>query len=347
MDPVLQVLGQRPSGQWRWDFERAATTRSAVSAVALCNLSILAYSTRATVERYLRDWGGFTAPTHLLGPSTQGFVTSREGAIFITFRGTEPLYLRDWHSDLDYSRRPLLLDAPPQRKVPGLVHGGFASGVEEVMPQLLPALSKLDAGSMARVFVTGHSLGGALAVIAAAVLHFAQRVPIAGVYTYGQPRAGDSAFSGAYDKALGPVTYRYVNDLDIVPHVPPERLPWAPRLRLSRSVHSLVKLRPRDVVRELRAAVMGETFKHVGQVCLLLRDGTLTSDESEWQKREVIYSGTVATLLSHLPDLIQFQLSRTITEDRRILDHDPVNGYLPKLEAQLNPSPAKPHGRSP
>ena len=45
------------------------------------------------------------------------------------------------------------------------------------------------------------------------------------VYTFGQPRVGDRIFSEAYNEELGGVTFRYVNNYDIIPHVPPDKLP--------------------------------------------------------------------------------------------------------------------------
>ena len=57
----------------------------------------------------------------------------------------------------------------------------------------------------------------------------------AAVYTYGQPRLGDPEFSAAFDAALGSVTFRYVNDFDIVPHLPPARMPAGPMLSVPSS----------------------------------------------------------------------------------------------------------------
>ncbi|GMT04642.1 hypothetical protein PENTCL1PPCAC_26816 [Pristionchus entomophagus] len=69
---------------------------------------------------------------------------------------------------------------------------------------------------------TGHSLGGALASLAAA-----QTVKIGHrsssqvrLYTFGQPRSGSYQFSRNYD-ALGIESYRIVYGADIVPHQPP------------------------------------------------------------------------------------------------------------------------------
>lgn len=66
--------------------------------------------------------------------------------------------------------------------------------------------------------VTGHSLGGSLAILAAADL--AKSHKIDQVYTFGQPRVGNAAFATYYQN-LVPNTFRLIDYADIVPHVPP------------------------------------------------------------------------------------------------------------------------------
>lgn len=193
----------------------------------------------------------------------------RVAAASSAFRGTEPLNAADWLSDVNYHQLAL-------KDVPGLLHGGFAHALGDgVTEQMRDAVAKFAQGEKTRLFITGHSLGGALAVIAAALLHFREGRRIAGVYTYGQPRVGDPVFSTAFDQALGPITFRYVNDLDIVPHVPPTRL-------AARAVFNFLRDN-RDLPGEIHAAlsktIKGEEFSHVGKLRLFQSDGSLTSDE--------------------------------------------------------------------
>jgi alpha-beta hydrolase superfamily lysophospholipase len=61
------------------------------------------------------------------------------------------------------------------------------------------------------LFLTGHSLGGALATLAAS------RWPARACYTFGAPRVGDGAFA----RTLRAPLYRVVNGQDVVPRVPP------------------------------------------------------------------------------------------------------------------------------
>lgn len=332
MDPLLNLLNQRPREDWSWNFEPAAEGENAINAVALCNVSLLTYSAQPDVRRFLAKWQ-FEEPRILRGSTTQGFVARRGDIVIVAFRGTEPINADDWLSNVNYHQRAL---AP----LPGLLHGGFAKdmGEQDIVKPMLDAFAELIAGEKTRLFVTGHSLGGALAVLAAALLHFRGGRRIAGVFTYGQPRLGDLAFSTAFDQALGGVTFRYVNDLDVVPHVPPERLPARHVLRAPPHVRDLfrkIKDLPNEAHAALNAMIEGEQFFHVGQLRLFRRDGSLTSDEREWQEREVIYSDKFSDLLQDLPNLLRARLGQLLRAGNRIADHDPLNGYLPKLERRL------------
>lgn len=68
------------------------------------------------------------------------------------------------------------------------------------------------------VYVTGHSMGGALAVLAAydLAVNFSMKV---NMYNFGGPRVGNPSFCRHYDKCV-PASYRVVMDGDIVPGVP-------------------------------------------------------------------------------------------------------------------------------
>src|SRR5262245_13971829 len=56
MDPVLDLLNQRPREDWSWNFEPDTLGHSAVNALALCNAALLTYSDSASVRRFLSKW---------------------------------------------------------------------------------------------------------------------------------------------------------------------------------------------------------------------------------------------------------------------------------------------------
>jgi hypothetical protein len=105
-----------------------------------------------------------------------------------------------------------------------MVHKGFHDALHAVWEiayqngEILPA-RLLNRGDRA-VWITGHSLGGAIAELCAAQASFETHVPVQGVYTFGQPRCGDDAFARLVHAALGQRIFRFVNDRDIVPRVP-------------------------------------------------------------------------------------------------------------------------------
>ena len=93
----------------------------------------------------------------------------------------------------------------------GRVHRGFKEALDEVWQDLLVQIKWLGHKGC-KIWMTGHSLGGALATLAADRYGNAQ-----GVYTFGSPRVGDDVFKENFDAKV----YRVVNNTDIVAQVPP------------------------------------------------------------------------------------------------------------------------------
>jgi len=135
-----------------------------------------------------------------------------ENVIVLSFRGATPTAGRNWITDLTAHRRPY----------PGLrgatVHKDFYNAYLSVARQVNRAVKSLLANCQkCHIYITGHSLGGAIATLAAADLYTV--TPDITVYTFGSPRVGDETFASYYDKIV-PDTYRLVNHYDLVPHVP-------------------------------------------------------------------------------------------------------------------------------
>jgi triacylglycerol lipase len=123
----------------------------------------------------------------------------------VAFRGTADL--RNWLTDLDCELIRVLNFR---------VHRGFYEAMQAVELDLDASLNEAQE---TRLWVTGHSLGGALAKLWA--LWAAGRGhDVAGVYTFGQPRVGDAAFASFYDSVLRAQSFRVVHADDIVPRVP-------------------------------------------------------------------------------------------------------------------------------
>ncbi len=168
--------------------------------------------------------------------------------VIVCYRGTEPANFINWLTDTDVDPEKLTFrlpgpDGTPQQPV--VVHGGFYRNVRAtrylVMGALEAALrgrSVVDgrtpvAHRMEALYLTGHSLGAAMASLLSVMLvaEPAYR-PVAArlqaVYTYGQPMAGSPGFAAASSRLplggrrrLGTRTFRYIYDRDVVPRLPP------------------------------------------------------------------------------------------------------------------------------
>lgn len=123
--------------------------------------------------------------------------TRGPGCLVIVFRGTNDL--RDWVTNLHV----VLADWDAG----GRVHQGFRRALRKAWDELERCLD----GFHGEVYYTGHSLGGALATLAASL-----RPPTA-AYTFGAPRVGDADFAST----LVGCVYRVVNGRDVVPELPP------------------------------------------------------------------------------------------------------------------------------
>lgn len=98
-------------------------------------------------------------------------------------------------------------------------HQGFSSQADAILADLKTQCP--DAGMLRPLWITGHSLGGALAVLCALQLSKISACKLAGVVTFGQPKVGDTLLAQAINQQLLPFYRRYVNQRDIVPKLPP------------------------------------------------------------------------------------------------------------------------------
>ena len=112
--------------------------------------------------------------------------------------------------------------------LPVMVHKGFwdawtrANYNERVMSRIAEIIPILGGPSMINVYVTGHSLGGALATLAAHDIKTAHPAAHVTVYTFGQPRVGNVAFKNEYNQLIDE-HFAVINGLDPVTRIPPGR----------------------------------------------------------------------------------------------------------------------------
>jgi hypothetical protein len=168
--------------------------------------SALAYKDAAEIESTAAAWG-FTLVRFFEVRNTQGFVASDDRCVLVSFRGSSQL--GNWLSNLDMAREKVAY---------GAVHRGFLGEFNDARPALMNLLDEVGASDKA-VWATGHSLGGALATLMAGELH--GRLDLQGLYTFGQPRGVNRRARDFLNGAYGSRFFRFVNDDDVVPKVPP------------------------------------------------------------------------------------------------------------------------------
>ena len=96
------------------------------------------------------------------------------------------------------------------------IHQGFKEEVDKIYDEVESIVSRR--GLAKKIWVCGHSLGGAMATILAQRLEFVGGYDVDTLYTYGSPRAGGPKFRAWCDKHLN--HQRFVNNNDVVPCVP-------------------------------------------------------------------------------------------------------------------------------
>jgi len=190
-------------------FNAAATDFELGNARALMWMSQLAYETHAgsTIGHVSKLWG-FSSVAPFTGTfETCGIVGERLDAVVLVFAGTDPGIWQNLVTDSAF-----LLDRQTD------IHTGFQKAVSRANGQIVDAVER-SRNNNKPLFIAGHSLGAALAALAAQVA-VAKGVEPRAVYTYGMPRTGGVKFRDGYNRALGSKTFRLVHGIDLIARVP-------------------------------------------------------------------------------------------------------------------------------
>lgn len=174
-------------------------------AAAVC--SHLAYEPPQVVLTTARDRFGFQACEFLQTDATECFLAATPDCLVVTFRGTAGL--RDWLGNLNLFSTSASY---------GSLHRGFYFAFQAVRSSLEQILHHMGTGNR-RIVLAGHSLGGALATVAAA--EWLSSFDIRGIYTFGQPRVCREDTANHIGTGVGDRFFRVVNDDDIVARIPP------------------------------------------------------------------------------------------------------------------------------
>jgi hypothetical protein len=158
--------------------------------------------------------------------AVRAMVFSNAKVVVVSFRGSE-MDLSNakqdtWRNWVGTNAQTNL--RPDKLLGPGIeVHDGFATALDAVYKGLAAEIVRQGGFKQKKVFVTGHSLGGALATLCAARMQ-KDGTGSAAVYTFGSPRVGNDKFQAAFRLAH----QRWVNQNDLVTQLPPEVLGYRP-----------------------------------------------------------------------------------------------------------------------
>lgn len=179
----------------------------------------------ATNAEWQAVWVGLTEDRANLAYIAQN---TSQNAFAVCLRGTQVDSILDQLEDLDVGA-VVPFTAGPSHSGSIFISRGSAGAFTDVTnavyipasTNLLQALVELlgDAPPQPTLYITGHSLGGAMATTVALYLaaqNWANQ-PTFGVYTFAAPTAGLQSFADCFDSVFGSVSQRYYNAWDVVP----------------------------------------------------------------------------------------------------------------------------------
>jgi predicted lipase len=233
-------------------FNINATGFDISNAYSLAKVSQLVYTpfekdeeTRLKVINQAKEWGLnqiYLFDYNSAGEDSQGLILANSEQIILAFRGTETSKIQDVITDLKISQIP---------RLNGKVHRGFYVAFSTLWvskltiwkfdqeitdnPGIKEILTKLLTTKKRPIFVTGHSLGGAMAVLGGAACGLELKEafqPEITVYTYGQPRVGNDNFNNTLTSNIKGL-FRVVNNNDIVARIPVDLVKKTPALDYS------------------------------------------------------------------------------------------------------------------
>jgi len=278
-------------GGERFPFRFNITSFDGINAWWLAEASTLAYADEDFVRSRFRE-AGLPEVTFFEKEGTECYVANNDRFAIVAFRGSE-LSRKKEKADLNVVVADLRTDMDfrlTDWEQGGKVHRGFKEALDEVWPDLLPHVRKIQEKGC-KIWVTGHSLGGALATL------FAGRYGnVQGVYTFGSPRVGNEVFKEHFEVGM----YRFVNNRDIVPRLPP---PGA-------YVHvGTLKFIDRD-------GILKDTMIENERPDHSSRDETDGQEQSSQTKRKSSGGFVPAAFRNHVPLLYAIHLWNNIIESR-------------------------------
>ena len=182
-----------------------------------------------TSRKVPRDSGKSSVWKHdsISADNTQVYVAENDQAVVVAFRGSQAPTTLDGLKDWLLTNANNYLILPEGRSgtdfaaagVGARFHRGFLEALEMVWAPLSAMVDQMLKAKDRPLWVTGHSLGGALALLAA--WRFQRNfISVSEVVTFGAPMIGNDAASKAFEQEFPGKIFRYVDVEDVVPLLP-------------------------------------------------------------------------------------------------------------------------------
>jgi hypothetical protein len=200
-----------------------ADPKNAVAMAAACQF---AYSPPEQGTASFKDELGLDA-RFISVDNTQAYLATNDQHIVVAFRGSQDPTSLDGIKDWLLTNALNLLIQPEGKLstdflaagVGAKFHQGFVSAITEIWDSLFPAVEAEVKAKDRGLWITGHSLGGALALLGA-WLFKRKFLPVDAIYTFGAPMVGNRQVAEAFDREFAGKIFRYVNSPDPVPLLP-------------------------------------------------------------------------------------------------------------------------------
>ena len=208
------------------------------------------------------------------GVQNEGYVDDKNvsvSALFYTDETRAVIAVRGTQETKDFEIDADALQIKPDYGIKGEVHKGFYTQAKKIIDE-----PSFDRGFLTilegkELYVTGHSLGGAVATILAAYFFEQGFKPL--LYTFGSPRGGNTAFTQYYNDKF--THFRHVNDFDIIPVLPGRVLDG----NLDKLMTTAYKAQIRGYGYPFMAGIMSlfnqqrDYYTHHGNLCQIMGDG--------------------------------------------------------------------------
>lgn len=177
-----------------------------------------------SIKRVLPDEYALTTYVDYSSTGTQAMIVySQEKRVAaVVFRGTEVFSLDDWTTNLniDLVRTNVPVIPSDVELHEGYLDSIFATGLVDVFEKNLISLTNDPSMNVDHIYVTGHSMGGALAHIFGSYMAATYSDLKFRVITFGQPAVGNSSFKSWTENTLSNLSvFRFVNRQDAVPRI--------------------------------------------------------------------------------------------------------------------------------